>query len=75
MSIKTILFNKQSNFLGRNGEFKSVGLEIVKYGDEFLLYPITTKGMTARCYVSIPCDSIKELFEQMKQEQNVVEFS
>ena len=56
----TIKFtSSEARFLGRNGYFKSSGLEVGTvpcFGAT--LTPITSKGLVARCSIEIPADAI-----------------
>jgi hypothetical protein len=48
-------------YLGRNGIGKMEGAEIVTIGEQVIIYPINSKGRTARCYMEFPKAAIPAL--------------
>lgn len=66
---KTINFNRTVSFLGRNGNFKSLGIEVIARLGMFELVsitPITSKHLTGRCEIEIPKENIPELIEALR---------
>lgn len=66
----TITFKQTVSFLGRNGNFKSIGLNVYKYKysteDKVELTPITSKGLLGRCVIEIPTESIPDLIKSLQ---------
>lgn len=59
--MNNLTFKRISGFLGRNGNFKSKGINFLKYEDSDLhIRPITTKDMIGRCEITIPKEDIAE---------------
>lgn len=58
-------YGRQTAFLGRNGAFKAVGLEVSKMNDDIVLEPVTSKGETGRCRIELPDGNINELINAL----------
>jgi len=70
MTITEIRFkNNPTTFLGRNGAFKCIGIEI--WNDDLFgeinIYPITSKGNTARCRIAIPIGEMDNFIDALKK--------
>jgi len=69
MTIIKFKDNQTTTFLGRNGTFKCIGIEI--WGDDLFgeinIYPITSKGNTARCRIAIPIGEVDNLIDALKK--------
>ena len=65
--LEEIKYNENVTFVGRNGQGKCSGLEILSStsGDSNrpvkIVTPLTSKGMPAHCLIEIPDDKIREL--------------
>jgi hypothetical protein len=65
--LKEVKYNENVTFVGRNGQGKCSGLEILSStsGDSNkpvkIVTPLTSKGMPAHCLIEIPDDKIGEL--------------
>ena len=57
-------FHKETTFLGRNGEFKSIGVKISFY-DEILIQPTNSKGRDASCYICIPQEDVENFIRHV----------
>ncbi len=66
--MKTIHFTETSNFLGRNGMFKSIGLFICRLTtkDEIRINPVTSKNKMGMCSIYVPISNIPELIDTLK---------
>ena len=54
--------------LGRNGYFKSRGLQVTyPGGDEVSLQPLTSRGVPARCSIVVPMNALPELCERLRK--------
>lgn len=56
-----VKFNRNVNFIGRNGAFKCIGLEIANIQGVIVIEPITSKGQVGRCQIEIPQESVNEV--------------
>ena len=65
--MKTIKFTRTTTFLGRNGEFKSIGLDIAQFGDHINIRPITSKNLIGRAKIAIPIESLPKLIKILKK--------
>lgn len=69
MSItKTIKYNSNVSFLGRNGDFDMSALNIHYYpstDSPIELTPNTGKGIEGRCSMEIPVDKLNETIEAL----------
>ena len=66
--MKRINFNYPKMFLGRNGEFESIAVELSgRTGFDLTLTPITSKNKAARCRIEIPVTSIVEFVNALKE--------
>jgi len=43
-------------FLGRNGAYRSQGIEVSENVSTLVMTPITTRGRLARCWIELPRD-------------------
>ena len=68
MKSKKIYFSKQTRFIGRNGYFKCIGLELTKYDGENIIYvePITSKNKLGNCQLEIPLEDIDLFIDTLK---------
>jgi len=67
--MKRIEFDYPKRFLGRNGEFKSIAIELSgRTGFDLTLTPITSKNEASRCRIEIPATSIVEFVNTLKEE-------
>ena len=66
--MKRIKFTRTTSFLGRNGEFKSIGLNITQFGDDVInITPITSRNLTGRAKIVIPVESLPKLIKILKK--------
>lgn len=65
--MRQVNFEYPTHFLGRNGEFKSMAIEL-SGGDNWKLnlYPVTSKGVQGRCYIEIPESNVVEFVNTIK---------
>ena len=67
----TVKFNRPKDdtamFLGRNGYFTCVGVEIfdMTFRKVVEISPITSKGKVGRCYIQIPIGNLPEVIEKL----------
>ena len=59
-------FKGAATFLGRNGEFKSTGLEVGSLSKEWIVQPITSRGVVGRCYISIPHEDLPDVIKMLQ---------
>lgn len=71
-AVKTIKFKANTSFLGRNGAFVASGMEILNLNMQNVveINPLTSRGITARCFIQIPKDNIDELIEALQEFKN-----
>lgn len=64
----TISISKELDlyFLGRNGSGHMCGAAIFPYGHVLDIRPITSKGRTGRCSLSIPLEQTEEFIEALR---------
>jgi hypothetical protein len=64
----SIPYAKGAQFLGRNGTFRSTGLEIYSAAS-VVLRPITSKGKTGRCGIEIPAnpETLRQIAAELTQ--------
>lgn len=70
----------QPKFLGRNGEFKCKGIEMMRFinppadirepddqpsEDVIMIRPVTSHGVTGRCFIEVPTEEIPALISQL----------
>lgn len=61
------MFNTQTTFLGRNGEFKAIGVVIGKFDNDIVsIIPITSKNNFGRATIKIPVESIDDVINVLK---------
>jgi len=67
--IKELKFKTLSAFNGRNGTGKCSGIEIMSldYENKILLSPITSKGATANCYISLPVEELNNFIKELQE--------
>lgn len=65
---KQILFKKVSAFLGRNGRFKSTGLNVYEsvISGDICIVPITSKGLVGRSMIAVPKENVQDLIKTLK---------
>lgn len=64
--MKDIKFSKESKFLGRNGQFKSIGIVVGETLENHVsIQPITSKGLIGKAIICIPKDSIPDLIKAL----------
>ena len=58
-----IKFKRQVQFIGRNGCFKSIGLDLIvhPHSNVVSISPITSKNDIGRCIIEIPVEDWKRL--------------
>jgi hypothetical protein len=60
-----------TQFLGRNGSGKCVGVNVLHTADNsIMLEPITSRGLIGRCFIEVPdeaIDGLITLLEQVKE--------
>lgn len=73
VEIKRVLFKQVVSFLGRNGYFKAIGVEIMVIhakdpDNSFVsISPITSKGDIGRAVIEVPLNNVNELIEGLKE--------
>jgi hypothetical protein len=67
INMKTIKFTRTTSFLGRNGEFKSIGIDVERFNDNVIIEPITSRNLTGRAKIVIPVESISRLIKILKK--------
>lgn len=61
-----LIFKKESRFIGRNGYFRSSGVDVSEnLSGEIVIQPITSKGAVANCMICVPLENIPELVEKL----------
>ena len=63
-----LMFKEPQFFLGRNGYFKAIGVDIDKGKLNTTLRPITSKRKLGRAALEIPTSQIDELIKILKTE-------
>ena len=64
MSVQ-IDYMRASEFLGRNGVFCMTGLLIEEGESSLRLYPVTSKGVAGRAFLSIPQEKVLEVTQEL----------
>lgn len=62
-----IKFSQTVSFTGRNGCFKSIGLDLFQAKQILSLAPITTKNEIGNCSIEIPISDIPALIEELQK--------
>lgn len=66
--MKDIKFSKESKFLGRNGQFKSIGIVVGETLENHVsIQPITSKGQIGKAIICIPKDSVNDLIKALSR--------
>jgi len=66
-------YTEPTTFLGRNGQFKAIGIEVGKLQafetspEEVQLSPITSKGDIGRCRICIPVAEIPAVIKVLER--------
>ena len=68
-----IKYDRNVNFIGRNGYFKASGLDIYANESIVILQPITSKGEIGRCSIEIPIEAVAALMNILNQAADVDE--
>lgn len=65
---REIHFTQETQFLGRNGLSKCIGLEIQKNesNDLVIIRPVNSKGTTGTSFIAVPQGSIPELIDTLR---------
>jgi len=55
--------------LGRNGYVNCRGFTLMKYkrGNAIRVYPITSKGADARCFMEVPIEHVDEFIKKLQR--------
>lgn len=70
MNATTILFKRNTLFLGRNGRWNARGIDICcPSRDIVLLRPITTKGDVGRCEIEIPVEHLMQVVDALTDDK------
>lgn len=68
---KKVMFSKSLHFMGRNGYYKAIGLEMWKYNEYpelgVQIYPITSKNKLGNCQIEIPLEDIDTFIQILKE--------
>jgi hypothetical protein len=67
INMKTLSFTRTTSFLGRNGEFKSVGITVEQNLNNINIRPITSRNLTGRAKIAIPIESLPKLIKILKK--------
>jgi len=70
--LREIHFDNQVNFLGRNGVFKCRGFSFANCRDSVTIFPITSKGYDARCFIEIPLNQIDPFVKKLRKTEKEV---
>lgn len=65
-----IKFDRNVTFLGRNGEFKQEGVEVVDFRDFIEIAPTTSKHETGRSWLQIPKKDLPKFIDLLNQIAN-----
>jgi len=68
-----INYDRNVNFIGRNGYFKASGLDIYANESIIILQPITSKGAVGRCSIEIPIENIAALMNILAEAAGIDE--
>lgn len=60
-------FARETSFLGRNGEFKCSGVQVLTVGSDVQIAPITSRGDTGRCCIEVPKESLPALITELQK--------
>ena len=63
-----IKYKRTVAFEGRNGLFKQGGIviRVSDYGKTITMFPLTLKGIIARCMIEIPLENMQEIIHELK---------
>ena len=61
-----IKYDRNVNFIGRNGYFKASGLDVYANESIVIVQPITSKGEIGRCSIEIPIENVTALISHLK---------
>lgn len=64
--IDIVYYERDVNSLGRNGDVRTQGLDILKVGANVSLSPVRKKGGTGRCFIEMPVDAIPEVVQALR---------
>ena len=66
---KLMKFSRDSSFLGRNGTYTSVGLELSLMNNPdsgfVMIEPTTSKKLTGRCNIIIPVENLQDTIDTL----------
>lgn len=69
--LEDIKFSQETTFLGRNGTFKCIGLELSSSGRKTVdIWPTTSKGDTGRARLEVPVADLPTLIHKLQQIYN-----
>jgi hypothetical protein len=65
--MRKVTFARNVHFTGRNGYFKQSGVEISedRWNDAITVTPLTSKGVPANCFISIPKEYIEDFTREL----------
>jgi hypothetical protein len=70
--MKKVTWKESTRFLGRNGLFKCNGVDFFEnFSGGIAIMPITSKGVTGKCEIEIPVESIPQVIKSLKIAQNM----
>lgn len=62
--MSNLMFKREMFFTGRNGMFKSKGLDVFHHiHEQVWISPITSKGTRGRCDIIVPVEDIPALID------------
>jgi hypothetical protein len=60
-----IKYNKETSYIGRNGEGRQTGIGITGHGDVITMEPINSKNNVANCMINIPYGDINNVLDAL----------
>lgn len=60
-----IKFNRNTTFIGRNGQFKQSGILINDVTSAIAMYPITSKNAIGRSCITIPKENLLDVITSL----------
>ena len=58
----------ETSFLGRNGKGRCLGFNMLRRNGCVAIYPVTSRGHNARCYIEIDNCNINDFIHNLKDE-------
>ena len=58
----------ETSFLGRNGKGRCLGFNMLRRNGCVAIYPVTSRGKDARCYIQVDDRNINDFIRNLKDE-------